>query len=69
MKNKLSRIDKELERVLRKAATARIRNGIDEKMRSLPELTDMVQRCPSFKKTMDELCTIPTKEDLKRGLL
>jgi len=68
MKDKQVRIDKELETIFRKTATARIRNGIDDKMRSLPELTDMVKRCPSFKKTIEELSTIPTKDDLRRLL-
>ena len=68
MKDKLSRIDIELENIFRKAATLRIVNGVDKKMRSLPELTDMVKRCPSFKKTIEELSTIPTKEDLRKML-
>ena len=68
MKDKLSRIDKELEKILRRSAVCRIKNGVDIKMRSLPELTDMIKRCPSFNKTIEELSSLPTKEDLRRML-
>lgn len=67
-KTKHERINKDFSKKIREASILRIKNRIDEKFRSFPEMTKMIQNCPSFETTLKELSTIPKDEDLRRML-
>ena len=62
--SKLARINKDLEKKIKQVAKARIILGVDEEIRSLPEMTRMMQNCKSFPKMIEELASTPRKEDM-----
>ena len=66
MRSTIKRIDIGLDNLLKETSLNRIRNNIDKKQRTLPELTRMMQKCPSFNNLLKELSTIPKREDITK---
>lgn len=66
--SKLARINKDFEDDFRNSARRRIENRIDKELRSMPELTNMMRKTPSYRKMLKELETIPKQEDLLKDL-
>lgn len=63
-KDKPIRADPDLVDDIRKAAGNRFKKGVDSEVRRDREITEMMRNCPSFPDVMDELSTIPRKEDI-----
>lgn len=63
-KSKLIRVDPRFDDIIRKSAKMRIQNNIDRELRTGRELTSMILNAPSMAKVLEELQTIPKKEDL-----
>lgn len=63
---RMMRVDKEFKDAIRKASINRLKNDIDSVKRSEREMSKMMMNCPSFPNILNELSTIPKKEDLAR---
>jgi len=60
------RLPAEFEDMLRRQALQRVRNRVDTKIRTPAEMAKLHLKAPSLKKLDLEVCTLPTKEQLRR---
>ncbi len=64
-RSEVMRVDTEFRKIMKDAAAERIKNNIDTEFRKPREMTKMLRRAPSFKNVLEELKTLPRKEDLE----
>ena len=64
-RSEVMRVDSEFRKIMKDAATERIKNDIDTEFRKPREMTKMLRRAPSFPDVLKEIKTLPRKEDLE----
>ena len=65
VKNCNTRIDLEMFNDLNRAAAARVQKKLSRcslRDMSMPKITNLARRCPSYKKLLEELTTLPEKK-------